>query len=152
MKKQNLAPFRGLALLTLLTLLLAASPGKAQFTIDWFTLDGGGGQSSGGPYTLAGTIGQPDAGAASGGGYTLQGGFWSGVAAESAPALRILRDGANVLLAWPNPATGFQLQESSSLTTPDWTDVNTPPALVGDERQVSQPLGPTMRFFRLHKP
>ena len=45
------------------------------YTIDWFTVDGGGGASSGGAYTLTGTIGQPDAGTLSGGSYTLEGGF-----------------------------------------------------------------------------
>jgi hypothetical protein len=46
------------------------------FAIDWHTLDGGGGTSTGGAYSLSGTIGQPDAGAMSGGGYALVGGFW----------------------------------------------------------------------------
>ena len=142
-------PLRSFALVALL---LAASRGHAQFALDWFTLDGGGGASAGGSYSLTGTIGQPDAGASSGGGYTLQGGFWPGVPTESAPALRILRDGPNVLLAWPNPATGFQLQESSSLTAPDWTDVNAAPALVGGEKQVSQSIAPDTRFYRLRKP
>jgi hypothetical protein len=49
----------------------------AQFTIDWFTLDGGGGSSSGGTFSLSATIGQPDAGAMSGGAFTLGGGFWA---------------------------------------------------------------------------
>jgi len=41
------------------------------------TVDGGGAvQSSGGAYTLSGTIAQPDAGMASAGAYTLTGGFW----------------------------------------------------------------------------
>jgi hypothetical protein len=44
---------------------------SAQYSIDWFTLDGGGGTSSGGNFTLTGTIGQPDAGTLSGGDYTL---------------------------------------------------------------------------------
>jgi hypothetical protein len=42
------------------------------------TIDGGGGQSSGGPYVLTGTIGQPDAAYSDGGNYELLGGFWSG--------------------------------------------------------------------------
>ena len=128
---------------------------SAQYALDWFTLDGGGGQSSGGAYTLAGTIGQPDAGASSGGAYTLHGGFWSAFAGgvgENLPLLRILRDGANVTLAWPNPSAGFQLQESPSLTAPNWTDVNTAPGVVGDERQVNQTLAPGARFYRLRRP
>ncbi len=56
-----------------------AAPADAQYTIDWFTVDGGGAmQTSGGPYTLAGTIGQADAGHMSGGSYALGGGFWMG--------------------------------------------------------------------------
>jgi len=48
------------------------------YKIVWSTIDGGGGQSSGGQYILNGTIGQPDAGYSSGGNYELLGGFWPG--------------------------------------------------------------------------
>lgn len=48
------------------------------YEINWSTIDGGGGQSSGGQYTLTGTIGQPDATYSSGGDYELHGGFWPG--------------------------------------------------------------------------
>jgi len=142
-------------IIPLLILAAALNTASAQYAIDWFTLDGGGGQSSGGAYTLHGTIGQPDAAISSGGNYTLHGGFWSALAVvqtEGAPSLRILHSGANVILAWPNPSTGFQLQESPSLTVPNWTDVNTAPGTVGDEKQVSQSLAPGTRFYRLRKP
>lgn len=47
--------------------------------IDQYTVDGGGGESSGGDLVLRGTIGQPDAGVASDGDtLTLRGGFWNG--------------------------------------------------------------------------
>ena len=36
------------------------------YSIDWSTIDGGGGTSTGGVYTVSGTIGQPDAGTMSG--------------------------------------------------------------------------------------
>ena len=39
---------------------------------------GGGGTSTGGVYSVSGTIGQPDAGLLTGGSYTLAGGFWPG--------------------------------------------------------------------------
>lgn len=53
------------------------APG-AGYTLDWWTLDGGGQTSSAGSgYTLEGTIGQPDAAQWQGGKYTLAGGFWS---------------------------------------------------------------------------
>ena len=54
------------------------SQGNGPYQIAWHTIDGGGGTSSGGPYVLTGTIGQPDADWASGGKYELLGGFWPG--------------------------------------------------------------------------
>jgi len=49
---------------------------RAQYSIDWFAIDGGGGTSTGGVFAVSGTIGQPDAGEMSGGNYSLAGGFW----------------------------------------------------------------------------
>jgi hypothetical protein len=50
------------------------------YDLTWSTIDGGGAMfSTGGSYSLGGTIGQADAGALSGGSYTLTGGFWSGM-------------------------------------------------------------------------
>jgi len=55
---------------------------QSGYTLTWWTVDGGGGTfSTGGAYTLGGTIGQPDAGQLTGGTYTLGGGFWGGGAA-----------------------------------------------------------------------
>ena len=62
----------------ILLFLLLVSIANADYNISWRTIDGGGGQSSGGPYTLIGTIGQPDAAWSSGGQYELLGGFWPG--------------------------------------------------------------------------
>ena len=65
-----------LGLLLLTTTVLANGP---DYTLDWWTVDGGGHAfSEGGGYTLGGTIGQPDAGVMAGDPYTLQGGFWPG--------------------------------------------------------------------------
>jgi hypothetical protein len=55
-----------------------ASP-QSGYSLDWYTIDGSGGSSSGGGYSLGGTLGQPDAGLLGGGSYTLNGGFWGGV-------------------------------------------------------------------------
>lgn len=70
-------------LLALAVLLLLASVALAQsgngYDLTWSTIDGGGYTfSTGGDYTLGGTVGQPDAGLLSGGDYTLAGGFWGG--------------------------------------------------------------------------
>jgi hypothetical protein len=58
---------------------LAAAPALAQPTISWYTIDGGGGTSAGGAFTISGTIGQPDAGGPMiGGDFSIDGGFWVG--------------------------------------------------------------------------
>ena len=45
------------------TLLVFALNASAQsYAIDWHTIDGGGGTSTGGVYAVSGTIGQHDAG------------------------------------------------------------------------------------------
>jgi hypothetical protein len=60
------------------SIIVFASVGVADYKIIWSTIDGGGGQSSGGQYVLMGTIGQPDAGYSSNGNYQVLGGFWPG--------------------------------------------------------------------------
>src|SRR5213594_598068 len=54
--------------------LLSCCNARAQYSLGWFTIDGGGGTSTGGVYSVSGTIGQPDAGAPmTGGKYSLTG-------------------------------------------------------------------------------
>ena len=56
----------------------SASPG-AGYDLTWYSVDAGGDTlSTGGSYTLGGTVGQPDAGLMAGGTYVLGGGFWGG--------------------------------------------------------------------------
>jgi hypothetical protein len=56
-----------------------AALAAGSYTLSWWTVDSGGGSSSGSGYILSGTLGQPDAGTlSSGGGYTLASGFWHG--------------------------------------------------------------------------
>mgnify|MGYP001079096549 CR=1 FL=1 len=70
------------ALLLVTGLSLVASTVLAQsgsgYELSWWTVDGGGREMSGGEYTLAGTVGQPDANTLTAGRYTLAGGFWGG--------------------------------------------------------------------------
>ena len=54
------------------------SEAAGPYEISSYTIDSGGGTSTGGQYTLTGTIGQPDAGWSIGGIYELLGGFWPG--------------------------------------------------------------------------
>jgi hypothetical protein len=70
-------------------LLISLAFAQGAYEIPWFTVDGGGGNSGGGPYILSGTAGQPDAGELSGDTYTLTGGFWTGVAGPMPPLFAI---------------------------------------------------------------
>jgi hypothetical protein len=69
-----------IALLKFVVYIVAVSTSAvwSDYQIVWSTIDGGGGQSSGGQYVLTGTIGQPDAAYFEGGHYEVLGGFWPG--------------------------------------------------------------------------
>jgi len=57
--------------------LLLAAPLQSQLSISSYTVDGGGGKSTGDSFVLEGTIGQPDSSSPlAGGSFTLTGGFW----------------------------------------------------------------------------
>jgi len=147
---------RSLGLVAILCVPLTAS--AQNYSIDWFTIDGGGGTSSGGSYSVSGTIGQPDAGVSSGGNYTLVGGFWGIIAAvpmPGSPELFITRDlvSGAVTVQWPNPSTGFALQENADLNNPvGWANVSATPVLVGTNRTVTVPSPLGNRFYRLRNP
>ena len=65
-------------LLLIFVLFSLPAVGYGDYSISWYTIDGGGGQSSGGQYKLTGTIGQPDTDYSAGNNYELLGGFWPG--------------------------------------------------------------------------
>src|SRR6185503_11802568 len=93
-----------------LVLLLCLAAHAQTYSIDWSTIDGGGGTSTGGVYSISGTIGQPDAGPTmSGGNFSVDGGFWSLIAAvqtPGAPTLTITGTTTNtVAVSWPSPST-----------------------------------------------
>jgi len=136
---------------------LAALAALGQYSVDWSTIDGGGGTSTGGVYSVTGTIGQPDAGAMSGGNYTLQGGFWGIISVVQTPGaslLSIARTTTNtVAVFWPSPSTGWTLQQNTnSVSSLNWSNVT---AAIQDDGTnktliVNPPTG--NRFYRLFKP
>jgi hypothetical protein len=71
----------GVVSAVVLSCLALCPAARAQsFTINWYTIDAGGGTSVGGAYTLTATIGQFDAGAPmSGGPFLLEAGYWPGL-------------------------------------------------------------------------
>jgi hypothetical protein len=126
------------------------------YSVDWSTIDGGGGTSTGGVYSVSGTIGQPDAGTMSGGQYSLAGGFWGVIAAiqsPGAPLLTITATATNtVILSWPSPSIGFGLQENPDLNPANWSAV--PPTNSDNGTVKSVIIRPPTgnHFYRLLKP
>ena len=129
---------------------------RAQYSIDWYKVSGGGGTSTGGVYTVSGTIGQHDAGGPmAGGNYSLTGGFWALYAVQTpgAPQLSILLTATNTAMVyWPSPSTGFELLQNNSVTDTTWV---TPPQPVTDNGTikyiiVNPPAG--QHYYRLRNP
>jgi hypothetical protein len=141
------------ALLLFTTGLALATRALAQsYSIDWFTIDGGGGTSTGGVYSVSGTIGQPDAGGPmTGGQYSLIGGFWAlpiGVQTTGAPTLTIVPTApGQATISWSPNTPGFVLQETVSLSPPNW--VNAPS---GATNPITVPATLPKKFYRLFKP
>ncbi len=50
----------------------------APYDMSWWSVDGGGGSSTGGVFAVIGAIGQPDTGVASACAVAIEGGVWSG--------------------------------------------------------------------------
>lgn len=97
------------------------------FTLTTWTVDGGGGRSTGGAYILSGTVGQPDSGMSqTGGGYTLRGGFWRPIRlippspANAVPQRNYYTTGT-VTLGWNAVtwAAGYEVQVSRNNTFTD---------------------------------
>ena len=139
-------------LLCAVAMFLTTSSRAQQYSIDWFTIDGGGGTSTGGGYSVSGTIGQHDAGGPmTGGNYSLTGGFWAlpfAVQSADAPLLTIAPFGAGqARISWTPKTPGFVLQENTNLTTTNW--VNSPS---GAGNPVTVPATLPIKSYRLRKP
>ena len=115
--------------------------------------NGGGGTSTGGVYSVTGTIGQPDAGGSmTNGQYSVTGGFWAlpqAVQTDGAPMLKIVpATPGNATLSWTPPTgTNWVLQETLSLSPTAWT--NSPS---GTNNPITVPAALPKKFYRLFKP
>ena len=142
--------------------LFCAVPAFAQsLAIDWSTIAGGGGTSAGDSFLLNGTIGQTGVGATSGGVFTVGGGFWPGVTRLSGlePTLSIRLGvpiaGVNtVILSWPNPSTGYVLQQTADMSAAGggWVSVLQTPIIVGPNKEVTLQATGQFCMFRLRHP
>ena len=133
-------------------LLLPALAFAQSYAIDWSKVAGGGGTSTGGVYSVSGTIGQPDAGGPmTNGQYSVIGGFWAlpiAVQTVGGPLLTIARAApGQATISWSPATPGFVLQESASLSPPNWTN-----ALSGAVNPITVPATPPTKFYRLRQP
>lgn len=133
-------------------MVLAASAVAQTYTIDWHTIDGGGGTSTGGVYSVTGTIGQPDAGGPmTNGQYSVTGGFWAlpiAIQTPGSPTLTIAAAAAGqASISWSPATPGFVLQETWSLAPANWTN-----SLSGATNPIVVPATLPKKFFRLVKP
>ncbi|MGA2177029.1 MAG: hypothetical protein ABSH38_18800 [Verrucomicrobiota bacterium] len=140
----------------LLLLALSALTVQGQYSINWWTIGGGGGACTSGVYSVSGTIGRHDAGGPlTGGNYSLTSGFWSLIAAvqtPGAPSLAVqLIDPTTVKISWPSASAGWGLQQNSDLSTTNWSNSSITVSDDGTTRSViiSPPKGSL--FFRLAK-
>lgn len=135
---------------------IATFPGIAQsgggYDLSWSKIAGGGGASSGGFFTIDGTIGQPDAsGPLTNGFYSVTGGFWVlplAVQTFGSPTISIVLSGpGQVRVSWTPNTPGFVLQETGGLSPANW--VNSPSGAVNP---VIVPATLPAKFYRLRKP
>ncbi|HEY5913060.1 MAG TPA: hypothetical protein VJA21_20915 [Verrucomicrobiae bacterium] len=141
------------ALAGLVVLIVTAPVVLAQnYSISWWTVAGGGGASTGGVFSLCGTMGQPAAGTAmTNGSYSITGGFWAlpvAVQSGEAPALTILpASPGQATISWAPNTPGFVLQSSPGLDSPAWAN-----APSGATNPVVVPANVPTRYYRLVKP
>ena len=133
-------------------LALTALAAHAQYTIDWSKIAGGGGTSTGGVYSVSGTIGQPDAGGPmTNGQYSVTGGFWVlpvAVQSVGAPLLTIVPAApGQAAISWTPATPGFVLQETLSLAPSNWVN-----SASGAANPVTVPATLPTKFYRLRKP
>jgi hypothetical protein len=145
------------ALVGAAALLGATSTGLGQYALAWWTVEGGGGTSAGGVYTLTGVVGQADAGTMAGGAFLFSGGFWPAAGGESPlgepPQLTIANLGAGgVQVCWPSPSPGWVLQQSPELSPAAWTNSILEPSVQGTNRCVTIAPPNGRLFLRLARP
>lgn len=105
---------RIVSILSLFVLLFAFAQGNT-LDLSWYTLDSGGGKSSGSDFVLNGTIGQTDAGFLSGGDFTLYGGFWQIdclLPDAVIPYLTIAN--SSLQLSWESNSNGFHIYRATN--------------------------------------
>jgi hypothetical protein len=136
--------------------LLATQVGAQNFAVEGQIVAGGGGVSANARFSLAGALGQVDAGKSAGASHTMEGITWSLVTparCPAAPSLAVTRKGETFEISWASSGEAFALQEASNLAaeTP-WSNTAATPTLMNGRWVLTLPLGSGMRFFHLRWP
>jgi hypothetical protein len=125
-----------------LPLILPLAVRAQSYSVDWYKVSGGGGTSTGGVYSVSGTIGQHDAGGPlTNGQYSVTGGFWAlptAIQVTGAPTLTI---------SWAPNTLGYVLQQTAVLSPANWTN-----APSGATNPITVPANTAAQFYRLCKP
>jgi hypothetical protein len=136
--------------------LLASTAVAQNYSLTWYKVAGGGATSTGGVYSVSGTIGQHDAGPSlTGSSDSVTGGFWAlyAIQTSGAPTLFITRSGNNAVFYWSASATGYQLERKADLANPgSWSAVVPSPVLLSGFNYVTNPIVGGNNFYRLHHP
>jgi hypothetical protein len=131
----------------------------AQYSINWFVFQGGGGQSEaawGTPYTLTGTLG-PSQGTppATGGAFALTGLFFAqerGTVVIPQQSLTVTRNpDGTVTVSWPILSTGYVVEQSSTLSPGSWAPAPYNVNHNGVIRWITVQPAASRMFFRLRK-
>lgn len=142
---------RCLGAVSLMALAIGPAALAQSYSVTSHTISGGGGRSTNGQFTVAGTIGQHDASnAMTNGQYSATGGFWvmpQVLQTPGAPTLEIARTSPGLAtISWSPPTPGFVLQESLNLTS-GWTN-----SVSGATNPITVNAVPPRKFYRLFKP
>lgn len=123
----------------------------AQTNIGWFKVSGGGGTSTGGVYSVSGTIGQHDAGGVmTGSNFFITGGFWATYAVQTsdAPLLTVKQVAPGMLsISWSPTTPRFVLQQNYDLASTNW--INSPS---GATNPIAVTPTQPARYYRLFRP
>jgi hypothetical protein len=140
-------------LLLMLAMMASFLASAQNYSINWYKVAGGGGITTGGVYSLNGTIGQHDASAAmTGGGYSLTGGFWALVSVVQTPGLpnlTITHSGNSVIVSWPNTGT-YTLQQNPMVNSASgWMMTSYPITTTNGTNSITITSPSGNLFFRL---
>jgi hypothetical protein len=128
--------FSFLTLCAITMLAFTGAPASAQsYSVNWYKIAGGGGTSTGGTFSVSGTIGQPDAS------LTMTGGGFS---------LTITHSGPNVTVSWPDTGA-FNLQQNTILQSGGWVNSGYTVSLANGTNSVTFTPTSGQLFFRLQQ-